>query len=161
ELTEGLLDRTVGRSQLELVRDLAYPLPVTVIAELLGVPAADRPRFKTWADALLAQRPADPYDKAAIERATAKVRPFHNYLRKHVTQRRVEPREDLLTDLVEAKIDGQQLSDQEIVGFATLLLLAGHITTTLLLGNTIRCLDEQPAVEERLRADLALIPAAI
>jgi len=161
ELTEGLLDRVADRRRLELVGDLAYPLPVVVIAELLGVPAADRPRFKTWADALLAQRPVDPYDKATIEQAAARVRPFHTYLREHVNQRRIEPREDLLSDLVAAEIDGQQLSDQEVVGFATILLLAGHITTTLLLGNTLRCLDEQPAVQDLLRADPALIPAAI
>lgn len=161
ELTERLLDQTQGRGQIELVSDLAYPLPVIVIAELLGVPAADRPRFKTWADALLAQDTIDPHDTAAIEQAKIQLRKFHDYLREHVGQRRAQPREDLLTDLVAAEVDGQRLSDHEIIGFATILLLAGHITTTILLGNTIRCLDEHPRAQDALRADPAAIPAAI
>jgi cytochrome P450 len=150
--------RLGGRTQIELVGDLAYPLPVIVIAELLGVPAADRSRFKTWADALLAQSNADPTDKEAIEAAAVHLRKFHDYLREHVSQRRSEPREDLLSGLVAAQIEGKRLSDQEIVGFATTLLLAGHITTTALLGNTILCLDEHPQAQDALRANPAAIP---
>ena len=147
ELTEKLLDQTGGRTEIELVGDLAYPLPVIVIAELLGVPAADRSRFKIWADALLSQSNADPTDKEAIEATAVHLRKFHDYLREHINQRRIEPREDLLSGLVAAEIEGKRLSDQEIVGFATTLLLAGHITTTALLGNTILCLDEHPQTQ--------------
>jgi cytochrome P450 len=161
ELTEELLDQARGRTQIELVGDLAYPLPVIVIAELLGVPAADRSRFKTWADALLAQSNADPTDKEAIEAAAVHLRKFHDYLREHISQRRIEPRQDLLSGLVAAEIEGKRLSDQEIVGFATTLLLAGHITTTALLGNTILCLDEHPQTQAALRANPAAIPGAI
>jgi cytochrome P450 len=161
ELTEELLDQIWGRSRIELVSELAYPLPVTVIAELLGVPADDRPRFKVWADALLARDTIDPTDKAAIEAAAVDLRRFHDYLREHVARRRVEPRQDLLSDLIAAEIDGQRLNDQEIVGFGTILLLAGHITTTLLLGNTLLCLDEHPQAHDALRADPAAIPLAI
>jgi cytochrome P450 len=161
ELTEGLLDQTEGRTQIELVSDLAYPLPVTVIAELLGVPAADRPRFKTWADALLSQNNSDPTDKVAIEATTAQMRKFHDYLHELIDQRRIEPRQDLLSGLIAAEIDGQRLSDQEIVGFATILLIAGHITTTTLLGNAILCLDEHPRAQDALRGAPAAIPRAI
>jgi cytochrome P450 len=161
ELTEELLDRTQDQARLELVGDLAYPLPVTVIAELLGVPAADRSRFKIWADALLAQSNADPTDKEALEAAAVHLRKFHDYLREHISQRRIEPRKDLLSGLVAAEIEGKQLSDQEIVGFATTLLLAGHITTTALLGNTILCLDEHAQTQAALRANPAAIPGAI
>jgi cytochrome P450 len=161
ELTEELLDQIRGRSRIELVSGLAYPLPVTVIAELLGVPADDRPRFKVWADALLARDTIDPTDKAAIEAAAVDLRKFHDYLREHMARRRVEPRQDLLSDLIAAEIDGQRLNDQEIVGFGTILLLAGHITTTLLLGNTLLCLDEHPQAQDALRADPAAIPLAI
>jgi cytochrome P450 len=160
-LTEELLDRGQGRGKLELVGDLAHPLPVIVIAELLGVPAEDRPRFKAWADALLEQGRVDPNDRAAIEVVAARLRKFHDYLRDHVRERRARPRQDLLTRLVTAEIDGQRLGDQEIVGFATLLLLAGHITTTILLGNALRCLDEHPGAQAALRADPAAIPAAV
>jgi cytochrome P450 len=160
-ITNELLDQTEQSTRLELVSDLAYPLPVIVIAELLGVPAEDRPIFKSWADDLLDQDIIDPTDKAAIAESARRLRKFHDYLREHVVQRRRHPRADLLSDLGAAEIDGQQLYDQEIVGFATVLLLAGHITTTVLLGNSIRCFDEHPAVQRALRANPEALPAAI
>lgn len=165
QVAEQLLDQVEGRTQIELVGDLAYPLPVTVIAELLGVPAADRPRFKTWADALFTQDSVDPTDeaalKAAIDSAAATLRNFHDYLRDHIAERRARPRHDLLSDLVAAEIDGQRLRDEEIAGFATILLIAGHITTTVLLGNALLCLDEHPEAQAALRANPAAIPDAI
>jgi cytochrome P450 len=161
ELTEELLDETGGRHQIELVGDLSYPLPVIVIAEMLGVPAEDRAKFRKWADALLTRDSSDPLDTTQLEKARAQLNHFYDYLRDHVARRRVEPRSDLLTDLVAAEIDGERLADSEIVGFATVLLLAGHITTTALLGNAIRCLDEHPEAQAALRADQASIPLAI
>lgn len=161
EVVTQLLDETGGRDHLELVSDLAYPLPVIVIAELLGVPAEDRPLFKTWADGLLSREEIDPTDKVALEESARDLRKFHDYLRQHVAQRRRQLRYDLLGALVAAEIDGAKLNDQEIVGFATVLLLAGHITTTVLLGNSIRCLDEHPEAQDLLRAHPAGIPAAI
>jgi cytochrome P450 len=161
ELTNDLLDETRGRSTIELVSDLSYPLPVTVIAEMLGVPAEDRPRFRRWADALLTRDSADPLDRAQLTKAKAQLSNFYDYLQEHVAQRRTRPRGDLLTHLVDAQIDGERLSDREILGFATVLLLAGHITTTALLGNAIRCLDEHPDAQAALRADPAAIPLAI
>jgi len=160
-LTAELLDQTGDRTELDLVADLAYPLPVIVIAEMLGVPAADRGQFKVWADALMSQGDVDPNDRAAMERAMVDLRRFHDYLRGHLAERREEPRADLLSRLVTAELDGQRLDDGEIVGFATILLLAGHITTTALLGNTLLCLDEHPEVADALRADPAAIPTAI
>ena len=160
-LTEELIDSTQGRSRIELVGDLAYPLPVIVIAEMLGVPAGDRPRFKVWADALLTRDSADPRDDATIEATRVQLRKFHDYLREHVRDRRTRPGEDLLSDLVAAEVDGRGLDDGEIVGFATILLLAGHVTTTVLLGNAIRCLDEHPRALEALRRGPETIPTAI
>jgi cytochrome P450 len=161
EIAEELLDRTDGRSHLELVSDFAYPLPVIVIAELLGVPASDRTRFKEWADALLNQEVGGPRETGSIATARVQMRHFRDYLREHVAKRRVMPRDDLLSDLVAAEIDGQRLSDDEIVGFATILLIAGHITTTLLLGNTLLTLDEYPAAQAALRANPSAIGSAI
>lgn len=163
ELTEDLLDATGGRAQLELVDDLSYPLPVIVIADLLGVPSRDRPKFREWADALLAQDNRDTLrvDKAQREKARVQLNKFYDYLGEHVAARRKQPGDDLLTNLVNAEIDGEKLSDREIVGFATILLLAGHITTTALLGNAIRTLDENPDAQGALRADPTRIPAAI
>jgi cytochrome P450 len=106
ELTETLLDQAKASDHIELVGELAYPLPVTVIAELLGVPAADRGLFKTWADALLDRSSNDRLDKTALAAATTQLEKFHDYLRVHVERRRLEVRRDLLGDLVTAEIDG-------------------------------------------------------
>src|SRR5262249_12382916 len=104
ELTDELLDETRGRRRIELVSDLSYPLPVIVIAEMLGVPAEDRPQFKVWADALLTRDSADPLDKAQLKSVKARLNNFYDYLQEHVAQRRARPRRDLLTDLVDAEM---------------------------------------------------------
>lgn len=161
ELTGQLLDEAAGRDRLELISDLAYPLPVIVIAEMLGIPAQDRALFKDWADTLLSQENPDPTDEVAIEEVTRELRKFHEYLQVHVARRRERPSRDLLSDLVAAQVDGERLDDGEIVGFATILLLAGHITTTALLGNALRCFDEHPEVPDRLRARPEALPSAI
>jgi cytochrome P450 len=160
-VTGELLDRVAGRTELELVADLAYPLPVIVIAEMLGVPGEDRERFREWAEALLSQDSMDPNDREAIEESMVELRKFREYLQDHVERRRAEPREDLLSSLVSAEVDGQRLDDREIVGFATILLLAGHITTTALLGNALQCLDEHPEAQAALRGDPGRLPTAI
>src|SRR5262245_30062532 len=104
ELTEELMDETGGRSRIELVSDLSYPLPVIVIAEMLGVPAEDRPKFREWADALLTRDSSDPLDTRRLETVKAQLNHFYDYLREHVARRRVQPRQDLLTRRVEAGI---------------------------------------------------------
>jgi cytochrome P450 len=162
ELTGELLDQTEGRPGFELIADLAYPLPVIVIAELLGVPAEDRPLFRTWAAALLGEGDVDPGDEEALQASFADShRHFQEYLLEHLSRRRANPREDLLSGLAAARLDGRQLSDREIVNFAFLLLLAGHVTTTSLLGNAVLCLDEHPEAQAALRANPAAIPRAL
>jgi cytochrome P450 len=167
DLTHELLDAAKERGRLELVTDLAYPLPVIVIAELLGVPSSDRAMFKRWADALFQRdskisltEPAE--DQSAEMRAV--MEPWGEmagYLADHAAERRARPRADLLTQLVEAEVDGERLPDDQVVNFAIILLLAGHITTTMLLGNTVLCLDAFPEEQDRVRADRASIPAVI
>ncbi|MFD7654376.1 cytochrome P450 [Actinosynnema sp. NPDC059797] len=164
QLTRELLDQ-VG-DDFELVRDLAYPLPVTVIAELLGVPAEDRGLFKEWGDRLFED--ANQFSlkdedrvRADFEHQGEVIRPMLEYLAAHAAERRRAPREDLLTALVEAEVDGARLSDVEVVNFASVLLVAGHITTTMLLGNTVLCLDAHPDQFAAVRADRSRVPAAI
>ncbi|MEV0237920.1 cytochrome P450 [Nonomuraea sp. NPDC050786] len=166
-LTHELLDAAQERGRLELVTDLAYPLPVIVIAELLGVPSSDRALFKQWADALF-QRDAkvslaEPTEeqRASVETSLKPWREMSDYLAGHAAERRKQPRADLLTRLVEAEVDGERLPDDEVVNFAIILLLAGHITTTMLLGNTVLCLDAHPEQQEKVRADRASIPDVI
>ncbi|MBF8185762.1 cytochrome P450, partial [Nonomuraea sp. K274] len=168
-VTHELLDAARERGRLELVADLAYPLPVIVIAELLGVPSSDRALFKKWADGLF-QR--DSGSKVSLtddseeqtELVKTAMRPWYemaDYLAGHAAERKRQPRADLLTRLVEAEVDGERLPDDQVVNFAILLLLAGHITTTMLLGNTVLCLDAFPEQQDKVRADRSTIPAVI
>ncbi|GAA1281493.1 cytochrome P450 [Planotetraspora silvatica] len=166
-LTHELLDAARERGGFELVSDLAYPLPVIVIAELLGVPSGDRALFKQWADALFQRDTEVSLNRTAEERGAdieATMRPWKEmsaYLAAHAAERRRQPRADLLTRLVEAEVDGERLPDDQVVNFAIVLLLAGHITTTMLLGNTVLCLDAFPEQQERVRADRSSIPIVI
>ncbi|MEU8148023.1 cytochrome P450 [Nonomuraea sp. NPDC048901] len=166
-LTHELLDEAQERGQLELVTDLAYPLPVIVIAELLGVPSSDRALFKQWADALFQRDAKISLSKPTEEQNAdiqASLRPWHEmsaYLAGHAAERKRQPRADLLTRLVEAEVDGERLPDVQVVNFAIILLLAGHITTTMLLGNTVLCLDAFPEQQDKVRADRELVPAVI
>ncbi|MEU8411238.1 cytochrome P450 [Amycolatopsis japonica] len=166
-LTNELLDAVDGADSMELVTHLAYPLPVIVIAELLGIPASDRDLFKEWVDTLLRNSQQRSLikqteeDKKAAEETSAQVKNLVNYLSEHVDDRRRNPREDLLTKLVEAEVDGTKLTQNEVVNFANVLLLAGHITTTMLLGNTVLCLDSHPDEYRRVREDRTLLPATI
>lgn len=166
-LTHELLDAVASRERMELVADLAYPLPVIVIAELLGVPSSDRDLFKQWVDKMLqSSQQFSLVDRSeeqerAMEVAFEQTRNLTEYLAAHADERRRRPREDLLTKLVEAEVDGERLTSNQAVMFANILLLAGHITTTMLLGNTVLCLDAHPEHMARVRADRASLPAAI
>src|SRR4051812_20821857 len=166
-VTHEMLDEADGSGRLELVEDLAYPLPVIVIAELLGVPASDRHLFKGWVDKMfesseqLSLVKKDEKQDEAIKKSLEGQKALTDYLGEHVDERRKQPREDLLTKLVEAELDGERLSRNEVVNFANILLLAGHITTTMLLGNAVLCLDTHPQWDDRVRADRSLVPPAI
>ncbi|RSM35318.1 cytochrome P450 [Amycolatopsis balhimycina DSM 5908] len=166
-ITHEMLDAVTTPGRLELVEDLAYPLPVIVIAELLGVPASDRHLFKGWVDKMfesseqLSLVKKDEKQDEAIKKSLEGQKSLTDYLGVHVDERRKQPREDLLTKLVEAELDGERLSRNEVVNFANILLLAGHITTTMLLGNSVLCLDTHREWDERIRADRSLVPPAI
>jgi erythromycin 12 hydroxylase len=165
EIAEELLDRLTGLTpgpaevrEFDLVEAFADPLPVTVIAELLGVPVSDLPRFQGWADRFLAARPDDPEGAADLR---AGVVEMQEYLQSRVTLSRADPGADLIGSLVGAEVEDKSLNDLEIISFAALLLLAGHVTTAVLLGNILLCLDAAPEEMAALRADAARIPSVI
>jgi cytochrome P450 len=133
-----------------------------VIAEVMGLPVADRALFRKWADALLVDNGIDAiFSEAGIAAMAPSIREMNGYLLEHVRNYRAAPRDGLVNDLIAAETDGVTLDDQEIVGFLALLLIAGHLTTSTLLGNAILCLDENPAAVRELRADPDLIPGMI
>ena len=154
-----LLD-AVGE-RFDLVDALAFPLPVIVIAELLGLPTGDRELFRTWADGLFSMQVDDPSDPELGPQIAAAMADITAYLAEHCRDRRADPRDDLISALITAEADGRRLDDEEAANFSMLLLLAGHITTTLLLGNAVRTLDEHPGVWDELRSDPSLIPGAV
>ena len=157
DLTNELLDPVIAAGTTDLIDQLAYPLPVIVIAELMGIPAADRDRFKQWSDVIVSQtRPgADESGHATANREMAE------YFMGMIEQRRRQPGNDLISALLGAEIDGQKLSVMELLGFCSLLLVAGNETTTNLIGNAVLCFTEAPGTAERLIAEPELLPHAI
>ncbi|HEX8440784.1 cytochrome P450 [Archangium sp.] len=164
ELSRELLEQTLGRGEMDLVSDFSVPLPLMVIAELLGAPVEDQPRFRRWSDVILAlsHTVSGGEEAARVHREFRAVTDeMSAYLEGLIEQRRVAPKDDLLTRLVEAEVDGERLKEEEILGFFQLLLVAGHETTTNLISNAILCLIENPGQLARLRESPDLLPSAI
>jgi cytochrome P450 len=161
EVTRELLDATGGAAEFDLVSALAYPLPVTVIAELLGLPISDRELFRAWADRIFNRDTADPNDPELARKIDEVLADMIAYLREYCADRRAKPRQDLISRLAAVEAGGERLSDEAVVNFAIVLLVAGHISTTALLGNTVLCMDEHPEVWPQLRADRALVEPTI
>ncbi len=159
EITSELIDKVADKGEMDAIRDLAYPLPVTVIAELLGIPAELREDFKRWSDALVSgdEETTEEERQALFQ----EIGGMFGYFSQVLEERRTHPQDDLVSALLAAEVDGQRLSDIELLGFCGLLLVAGNETTTNLIGNLILCLDENPGVVERLRANRELVPGAI
>jgi len=161
ELTQGYVAE-LG-SEFDLVSELAYPMPVDVIAEVLGVPTADRARFKRWSDTLI-ERPEATTEgemEAYQRRQQETQREMSEYFSELIDARRQAPRDDLISAIIEAEVDGQRLTERELIGFCTLLLVAGNITTTNLITNAMRCFTGQPELLDELRAGETNMSTAI
>ncbi|WP_405738322.1 cytochrome P450 [Streptomyces sp. NBC_01525] len=150
----------IGSERFDLIDALTYPLPVIVISELLGIPASDRDLFRKWADRFMnLSRPRS--EKDIVANFQAATREMDEYLLAHCRQRRGDPKNDLISKLATAEVEGERLTDDEVVKFAGILFLTGHLTTTLLIGNAVQCLDDNPETYAELRADRSLIPSAV
>jgi cytochrome P450 len=159
EITSGWLDQVQALGEMDVIRDLAYPLPVTVIAELLGIAAERREDFKQWSDAFVTGdgEATEEYAQTLAQATDSMV----DYFTQIIEERRAHPQNDLVSALLLAEVDGERLSSKELIGFCVLLLVAGNETTTNLIGNAILCLDEHPGTVERLRANRDLVPGAL
>ncbi|MDA0302052.1 MAG: cytochrome P450 [Chloroflexi bacterium] len=160
EITASLLGEAPETGEWDLVTGIAQPLPVIVIAELLGIPPEDRAQFKAWSDriALTTDIMQSPETIESIRTATAEI---IDYFGGHIEDRRRTPREDLISALVAAENEGRRLTGQEVLAFAILLLVAGNETTTNLIGAGMRALLAHPEAMAALRAEPDRIPAAI
>lgn len=164
-IVEELLDAAAARRDFELVRDLAHPLPVIVIAELLGIPASDRAQFRHWSNGVV--QIIDPLNaERGMARARESAAALAGYFRGMLALRRAEPRDDLLSAMLAAEGGGaapdeRALGEAELLSLCTLLLAAGHETTTNLVANAVLALLRFPDQAERLRSEPALMPTAV
>jgi cytochrome P450 len=164
-IAHDMLNKVIQKGSMDLIDDLAYPLPVTIIAELLGVPVEDRNLFRGWADKIVAssgQRESDTSDDHSTAKKFAQmIEEMDSYFSYIVEERTKNPHNDLITNLINAQADGRHLNKEEILTFCRLLLLAGHVTTVNLIGNTILSLLQNPNEFRLLQDDRTLIPSTI
>jgi cytochrome P450 len=152
-ITARLLDEMAEQRTVNLLETLAFPLPITVICEVLGIPEHDRDDFRDWFGTLLSMPDADAVTKASASLA--------EYLATLVASKRDAPGEDLLTKLIEARDGEDGLSETELISMAFLLMIAGHDSTMSLIGNGVLALLQHPDQLAALRADPSLVPAAV
>lgn len=164
-LSRELLDPLIERGRMDLAGDYAVPLPMMVISEMLGIPTSDRTHFKRWVDVILRMsytigRQGDE-GMTAMDDFSEVTAEMNEYLGDLLAERRKAPTDDLLTRLSQAEMDGERLTQSEILGFFQLLLLAGSETTTNLINNAILSFIENPDQLARLRQNMELLPRAI
>jgi len=157
EIANELLEEVGPHGEMDLVERFAFPLPITVIAELLGIPVADRERFREWSNAIVS-RALIRDDMHAFR---AQMEEFVDYLLRLFARRRGTPGDDLISALVAAEEAGDTLSEAELSSTVALLIIAGHESTVSLIGNAVLALLEHPAQRDRLVREPALLPSAI
>jgi cytochrome P450 len=162
-IARELLDGVTSDGEMDVIDDFAYPFPVTVIAELLGVPSDDRAQFREWSETLIETPTATSQEALAAyrQRQEQAMEDLAAYFEEKLEARKREPRDDLVSEIVTAETEGKTLTHEEAVGFCMLLLVAGNITTTNLIGNAMRCLTNHPDVMERLRTERSLLVSAV
>ena len=163
QIVDELLDGVRAARQMDVIAELAYPLPVTVICEMLGVPVGDHASIKQWSSDIARSLDAIglPSDLEIAERGREGRRQLGEYFRGLVPARRRQPRADLLSLLIAAEEQGDKLSEGELLATCVLLFIAGHETTVNLIGNGLVALLRHPEELERLREDPALIPSGV
>ncbi len=160
EIVEEHLARVAPAGRMDVIHDLAYPLPVIVIAELLGIPSQDRAKFKRWSD--YAVQMANFGENIDYKKFMGpEMIDMGKYFMKIIDQRRKQPGDDLITGLLNATVEGEHLSQIELLGFCVLLLVAGNETTTNLIGNAMLTFAEHPEAWQQLHARPDLVPSAI
>jgi cytochrome P450 family 142 subfamily A polypeptide 1 len=158
DICDALIDRVCERGECDFVHDLAAPLPMIVIGDMLGVAVADRDDLLRWSHAMLGSLTGEP---AAIEAAAAAFSEYIEYAHRMIDERRAEPSDDLFSILVHAEIDGDQLNDDEIVFESLLLLIGGDETTRQVTAGGMEQLLEHPEQKEKLLTEPDLLPSAV
>lgn len=161
ELVDAMLDAVQAQGGMDVIRDIAYPLPAIVVAEILGVPPENRDQFKQWGDGFIDLLASGNANLASATRAEHSVREAGAWLRGLAAERRAHPQEDVLSELVASDGQSQAISEPDLLATCFGFLIAGHETTTNLLGNGLRALLMYPQAMQQLRDHPELIPTAV
>jgi hypothetical protein len=160
-IADGLLDALPEPGSIDVAADFAVPFPIIVIAEMLGIPASDRGRFKAWSTDIAATLSGPFLPQDVLERSVQSSNELADYFRGQIVLRRAEPRDDLLSALCAVEEQGDLLSEDELIATCILLLIAGNETTTNLIGSGMLTLLQHPDERRLLQADLTLLPGAV
>lgn len=155
-VADELLDRVLSTGKMDLIKDFALPLPMTIITEILGVPKKDHDKFHKWSQAVVSLTSPSP-----TLRVIPSVWRFIRYLRQFFKLRRRDPQDDLVSALIEAEEAGDKLNEDELLAMVFLLLIAGHETTVNLIGNGTLALIENPNEMRKLLSELSLVKPAV
>jgi cytochrome P450 len=164
QLSRELLDCVADRGEMDLAGDFAVPLPMKVIAQMIGIPETDWPQFKAWSDSILKisySRGGDEESREVMSEFREVGAVMNDYVAAMINERRKSPKVDLLSNLVAAEVDDHRLSANDILGFFQLLIVAGQETTANLINNAVLSLLENPDQFALLRGNLDLLPPAI
>jgi cytochrome P450 len=154
-IADELLDQVQEQGEMDLVHDYAYPLPINVISDMLGVPKKNRDKIRLWAEALTTG------DVSGDASRLQKIRAFSNYVVELVAEKRQNPQDDLISQLIQAETEGERLSEAELLSMVGLLIFAGHETTSNLIGIGTLVLLDNPEQMAKLKADTSLVPLAV
>ncbi|PDY45136.1 cytochrome P450 family protein [Bacillus pseudomycoides] len=157
QISDELLAAVQEQGKMEIIADFAYPLPIIVISEMLGIPAADRNQFREWTQELM-NASVDPSQGTAV---TATLEKFIHYIEVLLNEKRLNPDDDLISALVQSKEQEDKLSKNELLSTIWLLIIAGHETTVNLISNGVLALLQHPEQMNLLRQDPSLLPSAV
>lgn len=156
EITNELLDEITGKENIDLIDEFAFPLPIIVICEMLGIPTEDRDKFRLWSNSMI-----EGSNGEYAQDIQQNMNDFVTYLGKRFATVRENPGEDLISKLIISEEQGDQLTEQELYGVVSLLIIAGHETTVNFIGNSVMALLEHPEQFELLKREPELIKTAI
>jgi cytochrome P450 len=157
QITDGLLDEVEQRGEMDIISDFAYPLPITVISEMLGIPAGDRKQFRTWTQVMV----NSGEQSLQAEETGHAIGGFFQYIKNLLQEKREHPGDDLLSKLVQVEENGDTLSENELVAMTFLLIVAGHETTVNLIGDGTLALLQHPEQMRQLRDNPSAIVTAV
>lgn len=160
DIVGRLIDARIDRGEMDVIWDFSYPLPVTVIAEMMGIPVEDHPKFKAWSREIVAFMATPKPSPAVLLKSQDALLSMQQYFRDIYAKRRRQPEDDLITALVLAELEGDKLSEEEMVSSCVTILIGGHETTTYLIANGLYALLQHPEQMKLLRDNPALQPTA-